>query len=155
MKIQKKRDVCAVVHQAVVGLGNWCWWFWPVGPCPRYKCPHSKDLDELAFLLVSVLIIMCGERAQEFSLALCWAVCSPVQLSKNLVLTRDWWEGVNSWHSHGFAYSPGLELAHSAWITSIYPHLIWPCTTGSCNLYILSIATTAFLQWEIRALKLN
>lgn len=48
-----------------------------------------------------------------------------------------------------------LKLAHSAWITSVYPHLIRPCTTRSCNLYVTSIATTAFLQWEIRPLKLN
>lgn len=50
---------------------------------------------------------------------------------------------------------PWVEVARSAWITSVYPRPIWPCTTRSCHLYRPSIATRAFLQWERRALKLN
>lgn len=39
-----------------------------------------------------------------------------------------------------------VEVARSAWITSIYPRPIWPCTPRSCHLYRPSIATGAFLQ---------
>lgn len=68
VKIQKKRDVSAVVLHPVVGLDNWCWWFWPVGSCSRYECPQGKRPGQLAFLLVSVLVVMFRERAQELSL---------------------------------------------------------------------------------------
>lgn len=59
----------------MAGLNNWCWLFWPAGASPRCRCPHNKDPTKLAFLPDSVLI----------PLAVCWAVCSPLQLSKNLV----------------------------------------------------------------------